>query len=595
MHLRLSHLLLLFCTMLVLTLVIGMLWRTRVVAVAPVSASPVATKVLIVRRSVVPAPATPTYVPTGVVRRATPTLPIATPPMLATTAIVSVVVTPTLSPTPLATPIPPPEGFAVVRYPRNSLVHGHGLVIIDTMAYTIDAGRLRAAPLQEGAVRTLTPPNGLIDGVPVKDWIDLAATGDGGLWLLDRMGDLARYDPAANTWQMQRRIVDRYHDPSQLYVALDSFGERAYILDESQGQVWRWPATEVAEGYFGGADIWQRLAAGVDLTRAVDVTVDGAVYVLLREEPEPHKRQPARIRKYQGTAVAWELTLGKTVERPLRIYAFPAAPYLYVIDQDGQRVQALDKATGKLIGSLQLGFEIRALTAHAQRLYLLGRDAIYYSPGSGAVSITASDVSPRAVRPDDPRRWAGLRLASPIKGAFLPDRDSLIPGSPRLYRFGVHEGVDFFGIAIGAPVDIGTAVQAAAAGTVVYADTNYVELSPAQLHSLLQDAAARRNTPPATEARLRGREVAIDHGHGLVTRYAHLSGIAAEIVPGSVVAAGQVIGYAGNSGVEAGVNGTTSGVHLHFEIRLGEQYLGRWLSPLETRRLLNQLFGFDGT
>jgi hypothetical protein len=441
-------------------------------------------------------------------------------------------------------------------------------------------------------VRTLVPPGGKIDGVPVKDWIGLAPTGDGDLWLLDRMGDLARFDPTSGGWRIDRRIVDRFHDPGQLYVAIASYARRAYILDEAQGQIWRWPIADAGEGYFGGVDVWQRIAAGVDVTRAVDVAVDGAVYLLLREEPEPRKRLPARLRKYEGSTLRWEMAAGTAFEQPLRIFAPTGDERLFVVDRDGMRVQALDRTNGQLVASYQLGVEIRAVAMTADRLIFLGRDAIYYTPGDGLTTISSTDRAPQPFRPDDPVHWENLHLQSPLPGAFLPDRDALLPGSPRLYRFGVHEGLDFFGIAVGTPVRLGTPIHAVADGTITFADTQYAELTPAQLEGLLHQAETLRDTPPSTEARLRGREVRITHGGGVVTRYSHLSGIAPGIVAGAHVSAGQVVGYAGNSGVEAGVSGTSDGVHLHFEIRLGDEYLGRWLSPLETRRLLSSLFGF---
>ncbi|MBA3944180.1 MAG: peptidoglycan DD-metalloendopeptidase family protein [Herpetosiphonaceae bacterium] len=535
-------------------------------------------------------PALPPDLPVAQARKATsPSIPSQTPLVTAT----AVPATPVLA---QPAPVPLPQGFGVMRYPTGSAVHGHGLVIIGTTAYSIDAGVLRALPLEgDGRVQTLVPTNNQIDGVATKDWLDLAPTGDGGLWLLDRLGDLARFDPQGGTWRSERHIQDRFHNPEELYVALASFGGRAYILDEAQGQIWRWPATDLAEGYFGGADVWPRIKSGIDLTRAVDVAIDGAVYVLLREEPEPRKQLPARIRKYQGTTLVWEVTAGTTFQRPLRLFADPTAAKLYVIDQDGMRVQVLDEATGSLSRSYTLGVEIRAVAMRNTQLYLLSRDAIYATDWQGVHTAHGGDLDYRAWRPDDPDTWGSVHLASPIPDAFLPDRDALIPGSPRVYRYGVHEGIDFYGIAVGTPIELGTPVHAAAAGTVIRADTAYVELTPDELTSLLQEAEQKRDTPPATEARLRGRQVWIDHGNGLVTRYAHLSGIASRVTVGTVVQTGAVIGYAGNSGTEAGVQHSTADVHLHFEIRLGEQYLGRWLAPLETRRILGQVFGFDSS
>jgi len=56
-----------------------------------------------------------------------------------------------------------------------------------------------------------------------------------------------------------------------------------------------------------------------------------------------------------------------------------------------------------------------------------------------------------------------------------------------------------------------------------------------------------------------GREIMVDHGHGIQTLYGHLSGFA--VSSGQQVQRGQVIGYVGTSG-------RTTGPHLHYEVRI---------------------------
>lgn len=56
-----------------------------------------------------------------------------------------------------------------------------------------------------------------------------------------------------------------------------------------------------------------------------------------------------------------------------------------------------------------------------------------------------------------------------------------------------------------------------------------------------------------------GREVVVDHGHGVETCYAHMSGFA--VIAGQTVVRGQVIGYVGHSG-------RVTGPHLHYEVRI---------------------------
>lgn len=59
-----------------------------------------------------------------------------------------------------------------------------------------------------------------------------------------------------------------------------------------------------------------------------------------------------------------------------------------------------------------------------------------------------------------------------------------------------------------------------------------------------------------------GNCIEIDHGNGLLTRYAHMSRIGATV--GQTVPAGEVIGAIGNSG-------RSTGPHLHFEVRLNDR------------------------
>ncbi|HVK55853.1 MAG TPA: M23 family metallopeptidase [Burkholderiales bacterium] len=107
------------------------------------------------------------------------------------------------------------------------------------------------------------------------------------------------------------------------------------------------------------------------------------------------------------------------------------------------------------------------------------------------------------------------------KGYFSSNFGSRI--DPFNGRHTQHEGIDFV-----APA--GTAVQSAAGGAVV--------------ESVYHNDY--------------GNMVEIDHGNGLITRYAHLS---RRIVnAGDVVLKGQIIG-------ELGSTGRSTGPHLHFEVR----------------------------
>ena len=87
-----------------------------------------------------------------------------------------------------------------------------------------------------------------------------------------------------------------------------------------------------------------------------------------------------------------------------------------------------------------------------------------------------------------------------------------------------HEGIDF-------PSPVGTTITAAASGKVIFAG----------VHSAY------------------GKMVEVDHGNGLVTRYAHASKLL--VKAGDLVLRGQPI-------ARVGTTGRSTGAHLHYEVRL---------------------------
>ena len=62
-----------------------------------------------------------------------------------------------------------------------------------------------------------------------------------------------------------------------------------------------------------------------------------------------------------------------------------------------------------------------------------------------------------------------------------------------------------------------------------------------------------------------GNYVVVDHGDGMKTLYAHLRDIYVSV--GDTVSAGQMVGWMGNTGHVYG----RTGLHLHFEVRLGKE------------------------
>ena len=119
-----------------------------------------------------------------------------------------------------------------------------------------------------------------------------------------------------------------------------------------------------------------------------------------------------------------------------------------------------------------------------------------------------------------------LPTNQPLADGFMGSRyGSRI--DPFTGRSALHEGIDF-----NAPT--GTPILAAGAGVVVFAGSN-----------------------PSY-----GNQLDIDHGNGMLTRYAHASKLL--VKEGEIVKQGQKI-------AEVGSSGRSTGAHLHFEVRVNDE------------------------
>jgi len=126
--------------------------------------------------------------------------------------------------------------------------------------------------------------------------------------------------------------------------------------------------------------------------------------------------------------------------------------------------------------------------------------------------------------------------------------------NPVTHRYAMHEGLDF-----AAPS--GTPILAASGGVV--------------LESRFQSGY--------------GNTVEVDHGDGMITRYAHASKLL--VKPGELVSRGQQIALVGSTG-------QSTGPHLHFEVRLEGQPLDPRLflkSPDATRPVVAQASGLPAS
>lgn len=237
-------------------------------------------------------------------------------------------------------------------------------------------------------------------------------------------------------------------------------------------------------------------------------------------------------------------------------------PWLQAIVLADQREEA-QRAQEKIQGHLNaMALKLGDLEAQVMRLDSLGDRLAGVAglkpqelpaktvPGRGGAASTSMPARDLAVdefatlleglrrkvdqRTDQLSVLEALLIQTSASQKFLPSRFPISDGwfssnfgyriDPFSGQSTYHEGVDF-------PAEHGTPIVAAASGKVITAEWH----------------------------REYGRMIELDHGNGLVSRYAHASSLA--VREGDLVVRGQQIAAVGSTG-------RSTGPHLHFEVRL---------------------------
>ena len=159
------------------------------------------------------------------------------------------------------------------------------------------------------------------------------------------------------------------------------YGGKLYVLDRQENQVWRFaPSVDgfgPPNGYFA--------AAAPDLNRAVDMTIDGAVFLLMDD---------GNIRKFfAGEEQPFQISgMPQSLERPVALVheGDVGAGALYVADADANAIIALSK-DGQFLFQIQApfvssestnsvvlaGMEALAVEEEGRTLYVLAQGRLY--------------------------------------------------------------------------------------------------------------------------------------------------------------------------------------------------------------------------
>lgn len=456
-------------------------------------------------------------------------------------------------------------------------------VVADGALYTIDPGALSEG---EAPLEGLLEPGDRVGERVVQEIADVALSPDDNLlFALDKAGHVYRVDLESGRATLTYRAApDPEEDfTSQLVALTVNERGRPVVLDTAYGALWE-PT---------GQRELTPIGETLTFTDGNDVAyAAGSAYVLRRD---------GTISTVSGTAAARTWGAGPASGTGFSLFRsdYLGVSGLYVVDAVGREVIGYDLQGAALsrhafvFGDMGL---LRDATFAGDRLYAVADGDLYVYPGPDGTTgacppPTGIDAQPRPLLygVDVLAAMRGWRF--PIEGGTLPDWPRVYPGASRIYRMGVHRGMDIYywdgpeGFTTGWPV------LAVAPGEVVSATVPYTPLTAAEYDDLIDEALAAGATPEDVLTRLSGKQVVIEHAEGLRSVYSHLDEIADGVRAGEAVRLSQQIGTVGATGTEGEGRPGEAAPHLHVEFWIGDRYLGQGITLPETLWWFQQIFG----
>jgi murein DD-endopeptidase MepM/ murein hydrolase activator NlpD len=426
------------------------------------------------------------------------------------------------------------------------------------------------------------PTTRSINNVPVQEFCDFTGFPlHKSLIVLEKSGDLLEFNPVTNSWHVAWPNKPITYSPDPDFISLTTLSDGVVLLDPERNELWKFDGRNLNRLITPEVLPWKVHRSKINLADGLAVCQDQNIFVLKRSGTVTElggggKRGIAAIRQLNNKPFGWL--------KPTRICNGPTN--LLIIDREHNAVVELNKHSGAVkVQSFPADSDLRGIYAVPEGFYVINGDSLAFLPQS----LPAPSKSGYVSRNLDARLKL-LRL--PIHHSRLPYHPGVWPGARRLYRYGVHKGVDFFyDTGCGIAVKTGTPVCAAADGKIIRIDNNFKDLSEKQYAQIMKECVRSHNTSDRNEDLLRGCQVWIDHGNGLITKYAHLDHVNSKLHKGDLVKCGNVVGYVGVSGTGENLPGRLKQPHLHFEVWLDGNYLGYGLTPAETIAVFERIFG----
>jgi murein DD-endopeptidase MepM/ murein hydrolase activator NlpD len=413
--------------------------------------------------------------------------------------------------------------------------------------------------------------------------------------IIDKSGDIFEYlisDPANKHWRIRRANSSELGPPDPEYIAACQMNDGILLLDPERNQIWfQTDKSSNLQALLPGVLSWKLKSGDINITDAISIAYHNGQTYVLRKHGTISKygiKYGAGHNRRSGNQIfcvpQGSINFNHPNNfRPSRLYLHSDG--MYVVERENNRVLKIPTTSGSASVFIFSGnSDLRGLVKVGDGFWIIDGNHILFRTQSNEETL-----STKANKRSVDKRLTALIL--PIAGQSLPNHPGVFPGARRLYRYGVHNGLDMFNQP-GAKIRVitGTPVRAACGGEITRIDLNYRDMNFATYNRVIRECFEAHQTSAKNADLLRGCQVWTDSGNGLISKYAHLSSANNKLRLGMNIKQGDIVGYVGISGTGENLPGHARYPHLHFEIWLDGKYLGYGLTPAETMSLFEDIF-----
>lgn len=428
------------------------------------------------------------------------------------------------------------------------------------------------------------------------DIIDIAYDNNKTLFLLDKSNKIFSYNIKNKKLILYFTPYSFPIEPDPQNISIIFSNNNLYSLDSARNQIWIVNNNKLHPFFKKEPLVWKLTDKDRNITNSYGFYNEKNLFYIAK------RNNTIDIYRKDSLVKTIDLKIDSSNYGNLRLYSNSKIKELYIIGGYNNSIYSINKDNGNFIDKYTIKVNNEILPVYDLFIknnkfyilagnYLLIRDNLNDFKDNNSsnenIDVLENYLETKSIK--------NSLIPVNTQNITLPENAGMFPGARRLYRHGVHEGIDFFTASENDIfIDKKTEVLATQRGKIIRIDSNYSELSPTERQKILLRCNKSKNTSQEDADKLKGQQVVIEHENNVISSYSHLSNVA-NLKVGDDVNQGDVIGYVGNSGTSDGIVKNNNNLHLHFEIHIDDNskyksyYLGKNLSIEETIQLYTSI------